>query len=452
MSPPANLTAIVPRRHSLLRILGLGFGIAIGIGTTLGTGILRVPGEIAAALGSVQLTFVAWILGGLFTLLFSSTVSELATRVPRAGGWFVYTQAAFGRRPGFVVGCCDWTMLAVANAFGAIAIGEVAVELLPGLVGHETAVALIAMCVIALVNLVGLRSGGRTQTVTTVIKSVALVALVIGCLAVKGSPTPAGASQAVQHPALLIGWLLAAQAVVMSYDGWYAPMYFAEEVEDPVRNLPRSMFSTVIACVILFVLINAAVAQVLGIAQLQHSKIPVADAALSVFGSFGKQCFLLITAITLISTTNASVLTAPRVIYGLARDGLLPRSLSAVNQGGTPAWALLLCLVVSVALIVSGTILTMLAIISVLQVALYVSGFASLLMLRRREPHPPRTFRAWGHPWSTLALLLVSLAFLVGAILGDLKHSLFTVILVGLAYLASFAFMRELGKDAPQDA
>jgi APA family basic amino acid/polyamine antiporter len=235
----------------------------------------------------------------------------------------------------------------------------------------------------------------------------------------------------------LLGWLLAFQAVIVSYDAWYTPMYFAEEDQNPTRNLPRSLVATVLSCTAIFLLINVALIHVLGMERLQLAKVPAAEAALMVFGSYGRQIFLVISIITVISSNNATLLTAPRVLFGMARDRLLPSRLTSVNQGGTPAWALFLCLIVSIALIFSGTFETLIAIDSVIIGAIYVSGFASLLVLRRREPSMPRPYKAWWYPWSTVCALIVSLGFLFGAVIGDLRHSLFTVILVVLSYLAS---------------
>src|SRR5262249_52187529 len=120
-----------------------------------------------------------------------------------------------------------------------------------------------------------------------------------------------------------------------------------------------------------------------------------------------------------------------------ARDGLLARTLAGTNQGGTPVWALLLGLAVSSVFILSGTLETLIAVDSVLIVAVYVFGFASLLMLRHREPRLPRPYKTWWYPCSTLCVLGSSLAFLFGAVIGDLRHSLVTIILILLSYLAS---------------
>ena len=126
----------------------------------------------------------------------------------------------------------------------------------------------------------------------------------------------------------------------------------------------------------------------------------------------------------------------------MARDQLLPRRLTSVNQGGTPAWALFLCLIVSIALILSATFEELIAIGSVIIGAIYVSGFASLLALRRREPNLPRPYKTWWYPWSTVCALVVSVGFLFGAVIGDLRHSLFTIVLVVLSYLASRMIVR----------
>jgi len=282
------------------------------------------------------------------------------------------------------------------------------------------------------------------------VKALALFALVIGCFSVSsGAGQSSEATYLPAHsPGPLLGWLLAFQAVIITFDGWYTPMYIAEEEQNPTRNLPRSLVSTVLSCAAIYLLINGALIHVLGMERLQLAKVPGAEASLAIFGTYGRQIFLVISIITVISCSNATLLTAPRVLYGMARDRLLSGRLSWVNQGGTPTWALFLCLIVSVALILSGTFETLIAIGSVLIGAIYVSGFASLLVLRRREPNLPRPYKTWSYPWSTLCALVVSLGFLFGAVIGDLRHSLFTVVLVALSYLAFRVIVRTSGERA----
>ena len=436
---PLDARSSGPSVGRLLCLLGVGFGIAVGGGATIGGGILRTPGDVAGYMGSAWLTLVVWLVGGLFTLLCSGSVIELATMLPRSGGWYIFSERAFGKRVGFVVGCCDWMNITVSNAFLSVALGEIASELNPYLSSHVTLVALSSFCALAFVNLAGLQTGSRTQGVTSAAKALIFFVLIIGCFAY--SPPAEFRSTVAHSPVhaskLLAGWILAFQAVVVTYDGWYTPMYFAEEDQNPSRNLRRSIIGTVLSCVAIFLLLNVALIHVLGMDRLRLSKVPVADASTAVFGSYGGQIILLTSAVTLISCINANLLTAPRILYAMARDHLLPRTLAAVNQGGTPAWALLSCLGVGVVLILSGTVESLISIASVIAVTTYLSGFAALLVLRKREPLLARPYKTWWYPWSTIGALVASVGFLLGAVIGDLRHSVFTIILVALSYLIS---------------
>ena len=129
--------------------------------------------------------------------------------------------------------------------------------------------------------------------------------------------------------------MLALQGVVVTYDGWYAPIYFVEEDKDPAKNLPRSMIGTALACIAFFLLVNAALYHVLHLDHLAGSHIPVMDAAMLLFGSYGKRIILLIAVVGVISSANAGLMFTPRVLFSMSRDGLLPRNVTSVNRGGT---------------------------------------------------------------------------------------------------------------------
>lgn len=222
--------------------------------------------------------------------------------------------------------------------------------------------------------------------------------------------------------------------MIVTYDGWYGAIYFVEEDQDPVRNLPRSAIGGVLACIAIFVLVNVALLHVLPMPQLAASQIPAADAAMAVFGSHGRQIILIISLITVVSTINATLLISPRILFGMSRDGLLPRWITSVNSGGTPSAALLLSTLVSAALILSGSFETLIAVSAFLFVAVYISGFVALFVLRRRQPELARPFRMWGYPWTALGVLLASVGFLVAAVISDIKHTLFTLAVIAISY------------------
>ena len=442
--PSAALpTAAAPRvKGHLLRILGVGFGIAVIIGGTIGSGILRTPGEIAGRLHSPALILTVWLLGGLYAFLGTITVVELGTMLPVAGGWFVYSRRAMGAYAGFVVGCSDWMVQTASVAYLAVAFGEFAGQLLPRTASHEKLMGLALLAALMLLNWIGIRSGSRAQEITSAAKALALLIFIVGCyffvpaVAPHSNSTVLFPGSTTSLPAALV---LSLQAVIITYDGWYFAIYFMEEDKQPTTNLPRSSFSAVLACIAIYVLVNLALFHVLPMEKFAGSQMPVADAAMSAFGARGRQLILLASLVAAISTINATVLASPRILFAMGRDRLMPAWLTSVNRGGTPAMALLAGTVVAAVLVLSGSFDTLIAISAILFVVVYLSGFISLFVLRRREPQMSRPFKAWFYPWGNLLVLLASAAFLLGAVIADLKDALFTLIFVALtvpAYLA----------------
>lgn len=434
---PAAVTITEPTRAKghLLRIVGVGFGIAVGIGSMIGPGILRTPGEVAAQLRRPWLIVAAWVLGGAYAFFCTASVAELATMLPQAGGWYVYSRKAFGEYAGFVVGCCDWMMQAVPVAYMAVAFGEFAAGLQPGLGPHIKMMAVAVVILLTFLNWLGLRAGSRAQELTSLVKALALMAFVVACFTI--SPG-SGAAEASSFPApggnLLLSLVVALQGVIVTYDGWYSAIYFMEEDRDPAKNLPRSAIGGVLVCIAIFVLVNIALLHVLPMAHFSGSDAPAADAAMAIFGGHGKQIILVISLITVLSGINACLLISPRILFALSRAGLLPRWMASVNSGGTPSGALLIGALASIGLVLSGTFEALIAIASFLYVAVYISGFAALFRLRARHPELARPFKVWGYPWTTLGVLLASAGFLAASVISDIRHSLFTLVLIAMSY------------------
>jgi APA family basic amino acid/polyamine antiporter len=296
---------------------------------------------------------------------------------------------------------------------------------------------------LTLLNWAGLRPGSRAQEITSAAKALGLIGLVVACFFSPGASSASIATKSsVPEHSLFLGLILALQGVVVTYDGWYAPIYFAEEDRDPSRNLPRSMMGTALTCTAIYLLVNVALLHTLGMTHLAGSQLPAADAAMVVFGRYGKQFILLLSVVGVLSTINAGMMLTPRILFSMARDGLLPQSVTTVNKGGTPTVALFVCSLASVILVLTGTFESLVAIAAILFVANYLPVFAALLVLRRREPDLPRAYQVWFYPWTTLCVLLVSAAFLIGSVIGDLRHSLFTVILILLSYVAALLATR----------
>lgn len=259
--------------------------------------------------------------------------------LPRAGGWYVYSRRAFGEYSGFLVGCCDWIVQSAALAYLAIAFGEFAAALQPAFRGDVKLIAVASLCVLTLLNWLGLRSGSRTQELTSLAKALGLVLFVAACFAISpGGGLAASAAPttlALPRGGLLLALLVALQPIIVTYDGWYGAIYFMEEDQDPARNLPRSSIGGVLACIGIFLLVNAALLHVLPMARLAASQMPAADAAMAIFGSRGQLLILIVSLVAAVSTINAVMLLMPRILFAMSRDGLLPRAVASVNPGNS---------------------------------------------------------------------------------------------------------------------
>lgn len=452
-----------PAPGRLLHILGLGFGLAGAVGGTIGAGILRTPGLVAAQLPSAPLVLTAWLAGGLYALLGAVCTAELAAALPRAGGWSVYAERAFGRRAALLVGWTDWLAHAIGLAWVATTVGELAQPLLPGAWGMSPLVikgiALASLALFTAIQLRGLRAGSASQEWLSLAKAAALLALVAGCLF---GPLPVEARQALERSAVLAGplppvgaWqslggaaVLALQAVITTYDGWASPLYFAEEFSEPERDLPRSLIGGVLAVLALYLLINGALLHVLPLPLLARAQLPAALAAQALLGPAGGAVITAVALVALLGLINTVVMAAPRILYGLGRTGLLPAFTTGVNPGGTPVAALLLTSGAASLLLLAGSFEQLLAMGAVLYVSLPLAGVAALMALRQREPELARPFRCWAYPLPPLLIAAVSLAFLVGAAASAPLTCLTAAALAGLALPAGLLAER-LGWLAP---
>jgi len=421
----------------LLRILGVTFGVAVTIGGMIGVGILRTPGTVAAQLGNAWGILAVWVVGGIYSLCGTISVAELATSLPRAGGWYVYARRAFGNYAGFTVGWCDWLSGAAAFAFTITVIGEYAAKLAPDVLTNTRRTGLVLIAPLLFLNWAGLRAGSRFQEWASFLKAIAFLILVLAIFLFSGvSPSDAAEAAAPEPPgpvsaaALLVAVMLALQLVIYAYDGWYSAIYCAEENRDPARSLPRGMVWGVLTVTAVYLLVNLAFLYALPVARLASSTLPAADAAREVFGGRTDQFVTVLALLSLPSLANVQMLTSPRVLFAMSRDGLLPRSTARVNRGGTPAVALLVHALTAAFLVITGTYERLLAITTFLFVLVYGSGFLAILTLRNTEPSLLRPYRVWAYPWTPLVVLIGSFVFLVGVFLSDTANSVYAVALI----------------------
>ncbi len=365
--------------------------------------------------------------------------------IPRSGGQYVFARRGLGPYAGFIVGWNDWLSTCGSAAVAAFVIGEYSGGLLPPLAGRVVPVAVAVTVSLALLQWRGLRWGSRAQEVTGLLKGLGFLALAAACF------VPRAESVAAPPDAPLAGWgvpiatrlVLALQAVVFTYDGWSGPIYFSEEVRNPGRDIPRSLFGGVLSVMGIYLLLNLALVRVLPMGRLAGDPFALGSAAAIAFGASGETLLRGLMVVSMLSAINAYHLMATRVLFAMGRDGMVSLRASQVNRGGTPSTALLASAVAAVLLIVlGGAFRRLIAVTSFFFVANYTLSFVTLFVLRRREPDTPRPYRAWGHPWTTGSALAGSVAFLLGAVASDVLGGTMDSILALLALAMSYPAYR----------
>ncbi len=417
----------------LLSVLGVLFGLSVTVGNTIGSGILRTPGLVAQLLPNTWLFMGVWVLGALYAALGANALAELATMMPESGGYTVYLRRSLGPYAGFVIGWSDWLSTCSSAALAALVIGEY-VTLLFGIAkGFTSALASAVIIGFAVLQWRGVRTGSLAQNLTAIAKTLAFGVLVGACFLLgrgfrgtEGAPVPSG------FP-FLVAFVLAMQAVIFTYDGYNGIVYFSGELRDPARAIPRSMFGGVLCVAVIYLLVNIGFMYVLSLRRMAGEPLVAAAAANEIFGGRGDTVIRVLTIISLLSAVNAYQLMTSRVLHRLSVFGFLP-SARYVNKGGTPAVALFLSAAVCLALVLPGTLEIVLAVTAFFFVAQYALIFASVFILRRREPGAPRPYRAKGHPWTTAVVFLLSVGFLIGAAVADTRNSLFSLVLLALSW------------------
>jgi basic amino acid/polyamine antiporter, APA family len=406
-------------QRSLRRVVGLAFGVSVIVGGTIGTGVLRLPQTIAAV-GDGATYLAVWLAGGVYALVCAPSFAELGAMSERSGGLYVFVRRALGDRAGFVVGLSDWVSFAGTIASLALFVAELVARLGGVGAGAEIAIAVALVLGFAALQLLGLRAGSWTQIASSAIKAAVLVALAVAA-AFHAPASAAGASPpAAPHGwGAVIAFAVAMKAIVFVYDGYYHVAYFAGELRDPGRDVPRAIFATLLSIIAIYLVLNLAYLHVLGIGTIAAEPFTGGAFAGALFGDAGDRVITAVMLVTALSTLSENFLAGPRILHAMSVDGLIPARAAAVSAGGTPTITVLVTAAGALAFVLSGTYERALAIVFFYVLANYALTFASVFALRRREPAAPRPYRAWGYPVTTALGLAVALALLAAAIVDD---------------------------------
>lgn len=437
-----------PKNTQLKKSLGFGFGIAVLIGGTIGVGILRTPGAIAGMLDNYWLIIACWFFGGIYILIGANSYAELATMLPKAGGSYNYIKRAFGDYAGFISGWFDYITNAIPPAFYCIVISEYCIILFPDLESHSTSIAIAFLIAFTFLHVSGVKNGSFIQQLTSIIKVVFFMALIVACFMYSGVKINSFETNTpLLEMGVIFGFFKSLQLIIGTYDGWYSVCFFAEEDKNPSKNIPKSLYTGAVIVIVLYVVLNIAFFHVLPVASLANSPLAAADVAKVVFGNNGAIIVTVIAVFSLISILNAYMMIPARILFGLSRDGFFTEKGTAINKGGTPIVALLVSSLFSLLLILIGSFEVLFSFGTFMSVIVWGLAYFSLIKLRIKEPNLPRPYRSWGYPWLTLLVIAATLALLIGFAYSDTKNFGIILIISLLSYPVFLFLNRSNKKD-----
>jgi APA family basic amino acid/polyamine antiporter len=422
------------------------------IGSVIGSGIFLTPGLILRQLdGSVGAAFLVWIVGGILSLLGALTYAELSAANPEAGGLYCFIRDGFGRIPAFLYGwslflvIASGTIAALAHAFT-----RYLAEVVPFPPAATKLIAVAMIAVVTAVNVWGTRKSSDLQNWTTLIKAgaVAVLSAVLLALGHHAGEIPVALPAAQHGMSLFSAFGLAMIAVLWAYEGWQFGTYSAGEVIDPQKSFPRAFLLGSLILVALYLVANVAYLIALGPAAATASDAIAATAASSVLGPWAGKFIALTILISVFSSTNSVILTAPRVFYAMANDNLFFKKLAEVHpRFGTPAAAIISLGVWSAILACAGKFAELIGGVIFVGWIFYGLGAAAIFPLRRKSPNAKLPYRVPGYPFTPFLFVLAAAAIVANAIIlafydpASFQHIVVAIILFLLG-LPAYAFWR----------
>jgi basic amino acid/polyamine antiporter, APA family len=435
------------QQPKLARQIGLFDATMIVMGGIIGAGIFINPYVVAQRVNSPLLILSVWIAGGVIAILGAFIYAELGDRMPEVGGQYVYLGRAYHPAVGFLYG---WVLLLVVQTGGMAAVTVTFARYfleLTNLPVSERWVVLLTLGILTAINCLGVKPGSRVQSILTVLKIAAIVCLIVAGLFLVKNPHPL-LQPAFEHPVsadLLTAIGAAMVPVLFSFGGWQTTNFIASEIKDPRRNLARALIIGVSGVITLYLLVNLVCIRVLGVTALAETMTPASAVMRIVSGERGAQLIALGIAVSTVGFLSQAILTAPRVYFAMAEDGLFFRSVAYVTKKTrVPVVAILLQSVWAVIVAFTGKYEQILNFVIPIDFFFIGLSASCLFVFRRREgtvSAAAKGFRVPGHPVTTILFIAACWLVVANTIYKYPRNSLIGVLilLVGLPVYALWA-------------
>ncbi len=413
-TPPATRDpGALPRR------IGLWSAVAIVIGSCIGSGIFRTPASVADRIPGPLPLIAVWVVAGIFALCGALSLAEVASVLPRTGGFYAFLRDGWSRLLGFLFG---WSQLVMVRAFALGAIAITFAEYFLRVLGYDPTVApydriahylaAVAIVLTATFNIVGVRWGALVTSLTTIGKTAGLAFVIIIAFAIALPQTGGNFTPATPPGSFAMGAFgLALVSCLWAYDGWGDISYVAGEVREPQRNLPRALIGGTLTVIVIYVLANLAYLAVLPVEQIRTSKLVAADVAQAVIGRPGAVIVSLTVMVSTFGTLSAVLLTTPRILFAMADDGLLFKPIAKVHpRYETPYMAIGLVATLGSIFVLFLPFEDLADFFVTAMIPFYALGVAAVFPLRRRGA--VSAYRTPGYPIVPL-LFIASVAYLM---------------------------------------
>jgi basic amino acid/polyamine antiporter, APA family len=430
--PPPVPAAAAPAAPQLARTLGTADLAFTAIGTVIGSGIFLVPGLVLAESGTnTMLALAVWATGGLLSLFGALTYAELGAMRPEAGGIYVYIRDAFGPLPAFLYGWSAFFVIATgAVATLAVAFSVYLGQLVPMSPATSRVVSVALIAVLAALNVRGTRRSVTLQNYTTVLKLAGLAGLALLLIAL-GDPRAVASTPAGVAPATVRGFGTAMISVLWAYEGWQYVTCLAGEARNPQRTFPRAITLALVTVVLLYVITNLGYVSAIGPAAVASSQRVAADALTARVGAWASAAVSALILISILSSTNASVLSPSRIYFAMARDGVFFERLSRVSpRFGTPAFAIVAGAAWAMVGAATGSFDQLLTYVVFAAWIFYGLAALSIFVYRRKFPDAPRPFRVPGYPVTPLLFVASATLLVLNTIISQPGRAAIGIIIV----------------------
>ncbi|KAA6464553.1 APC family permease [Acidobacteria bacterium AB60] len=462
--PPSTTTHPPHTAADLPRVLGASQATAIVVGTIIGSGIFLVPREMMRDVGSSSLVYLAWIIGGILSLIGAMTYAELGAMMPYAGGEYVYLRGAYGDTTAFLY---MWTWFAVAKPASIAAVTSGlgrTLAVFPAfhwLGAHVLGTPLLGSQIFAIavtwfmtgLNYLGIKKAGDFQLVFTVLKGLLILIVAAFCFA---SATGSWSNFTTSLPHAtggFTGFMAALIATLWAYDGWNDLTMVAGEVRRPGRSLPVALIGGLCVVGMLFMATNAAIQYILPAEKIAASQQPAVSALSVVAGPRGAGFVAAAMALSIFVTLNGTVMSGARIPFAAARDKLFFRQFAHINaRFQSPSTSLIVQGMLSTILLVFLSQFQQhfeLAVFS--EWLFYMLTATSIFMYRRKQPHRPRPYRVWGYPVLPAVFVFCAAAVLVASYASNLQGSLIGTVLILAGLPVLWIVRRAYGASIPVD-